>query len=148
MLENVRKDIWSLTLESPLPWVDERTQEHRFLVHIFLHFKNHYCSVLMPPTTKSITYDAHARPPESLRNLFKDWRKKSLEDVESAQNVLDPFEPDQGKVHFLPGRSYLRIDSDFINGTPQPDLLEVEEAKPHAFEVVALPGTQCFPDHT
>lgn len=37
----------------------------------------------------SVRHDAHARPPDRLRQLFKKWQKVSLEALSSSHDILD-----------------------------------------------------------
>lgn len=37
----------------------------------------------------SVNHDAHARPPDHVRGMFKKWQKTTLEDLDSDRGILD-----------------------------------------------------------
>lgn len=40
-----------------------------------------------------MVHDAHARPPEHMKALFKRWQKSSLDTVDQSADVLDLSDP-------------------------------------------------------
>ncbi len=94
-------------------------------------------------------HDAHAKPPDSMRNLFKDWRKRPLASIDAASDVIDPKQPSWDQItalpaSFIPGKEVVqRLEHDFVGATPihgLPHPSETLSSTPFAFEVKALPG--------
>ncbi|OAL27066.1 alkylated DNA repair protein AlkB [Fonsecaea nubica] len=99
-------------------------------------------------------YDAHARPPEHMRELFKLWRKRSAVEVEADQHIINPREPDVNRVSALPGSEVLGqadmeiLTADFLDNAIDIPATGAEDATlpPRiAFEVNGLPGLKVFP---
>ncbi|EXJ63249.1 hypothetical protein A1O7_03696 [Cladophialophora yegresii CBS 114405] len=96
-------------------------------------------------------HDPHARPPDSIRERFKELRKRPASELDADSHIIDPHDPDHTKVSSLPHAVPLNgfeqgtcsrdfgIDTDFFTCLG-------EEKLPHkAFEVNGLPGLQIFP---
>lgn len=58
-----------------------------------------------------MTHDAHAKPPDSVRELFKIWRQQSNSQSPLSNDLIDPYDPDPRKTSFLsleiPGQTEL-----------------------------------------
>ncbi len=95
------------------------------------------------------SHDAHAVPPGSMKDLFKQRRKQSLESIESDRGIIDPRDPDPASVTFLAPSDQIQkaalqdLELKFAKGTEAPDLLHIQDSllPGAAFEMSALPGT-------
>lgn len=95
-------------------------------------------------------YDAHDRPPNTIRDLFKDWRKRSLAAIESDQSIIDPYQQNKSKVTLLPPSDLPLKDTldhqilEFVGATETQALPQLPDNEPtlqSAFAVNTLPGT-------
>ena len=98
----------------------------------------------------SMVHDAHARPPEYIRELFKQWRKRPAAGIEDDQHIIDPRNPDVTSVSALPEPEILsQSDFDILltncvdsaSGDLTPGFREVTLPPRTAFEVNGLPGS-------
>lgn len=84
--------------------------------------------------------DAHARPPEALRALFKSLQKSSPVNIAECDNILDFEKPGSFEDHAQ--RSYHDVDrtelavgiASFLNESPS------EASRSEVYEVNASPG--------
>src|ERR1700743_2019489 len=85
--------------------------------------------------------DAHVRPPDSIREIFKTWRKLGTSQIDAAPDIIDPYNPDLLKVSWIhPSKeppSYLDATTDGIGTNPA---IPVESPAHPAFEIKGLPG--------
>lgn len=92
--------------------------------------------------------DAHARPPSSLRVLFKKWQKRSSECLTNDEAVLDTVTLDQSPVAeevFIPDTSLAKIKEGLENFNPVCSVLHrISDIR--CFELKSLPGAK--PSHT
>lgn len=90
--------------------------------------------------------DAHARPPASIRELFKEWRKRPVSQIESDLAFIDPNNPDPLKVTFVldfETRRSAELDafSNSFCGEANTAAFASQKSTPgRAFEVKGLPG--------
>ena len=92
-------------------------------------------------------HDAHARPPPSIRELFKQWRKQDVTAIQATQHLVDSRNPDSSRVSALPESEIPELfDLETITehlpslaDAPAPDHVDFEPRKP--FEINGLPGT-------
>ncbi|KIX10669.1 alkylated DNA repair protein AlkB [Rhinocladiella mackenziei CBS 650.93] len=99
-------------------------------------------------------HDVHARPPDSIRGLFKAWRKRPPQTVDDDRDIIDPSQPDASKVLFIQGATdhqghdLERLATSFLESTTVQDLAEppgtISPLRP-AFEIRVLPGLYVFP---
>ena len=95
------------------------------------------------------SHNAHALPPASMKDLFKQRRKQSLASIESDPGIIDPRDPDPASVTFLAPSDQIRktvlrdLELKFAKGAEAPDLLQPQDTllPEAAFEINALPGT-------
>ncbi|KAK6373959.1 hypothetical protein LTS17_007929 [Exophiala oligosperma] len=97
--------------------------------------------------------DAHARPPESMRDLFKIRRKQSLASIDADLEIVDPHNPRATAVSFLQAsdqceKSELAMfEREFAKGIALPHIsTPINDCWPlPAFEINTLPGLFVFP---
>ncbi|KIW10115.1 alkylated DNA repair protein AlkB [Exophiala spinifera] len=97
--------------------------------------------------------DAHARPPDSMRDLFKRRRKQSPASIDSDVEIIDPYNPKATPVTFLPASEQCphielaMLEQEFAKGITIARLsAHVCDRFPSpAFEINALPGLLVFP---
>ncbi|OAP56578.1 alkylated DNA repair protein AlkB [Fonsecaea erecta] len=98
--------------------------------------------------------DAHARPPEHMRELFKHWRKRPVADIGADQQIIDPRDPDVNRVSAMSefgvlGQSDVEIlTTDFLDNAANDPIPGVrrETLPPRvAFEVKGVSGLWVFP---
>ena len=98
--------------------------------------------------------DAHAKPPDSLRVLFKSLRILSAVEIETNPEVIDPYEQAPSKMRPLqgshaPGQSEQeRLFREFTRYSHTNDAVENGAASLPSgspFEVTSLPGTLASP---
>ncbi|KIX94329.1 uncharacterized protein Z520_10039 [Fonsecaea multimorphosa CBS 102226] len=101
-----------------------------------------------------MVHDARARPPEYLRELFKQWRNRPVAEIEADQQIIDPRTPEVNSVSALVESEVLsQSDFDFsisncLYSATDDLTLEVrgDTLPPRiAFEVNGLPGLWVFP---
>lgn len=88
--------------------------------------------------------DAHARPPSSLRALFKKWQKYSPECLTDTQEILDTITLDQSSVVkevFMSDESLANIREGVQNFSPECSTL-LQNSKARCFEIKSLPGAE------
>ncbi|KAL2429110.1 Alpha-ketoglutarate-dependent dioxygenase abh1 [Exophiala dermatitidis] len=98
-------------------------------------------------------HDAYARPPDSMRDLFKAWRKHSTSSL-TAPDLIDTLEPDRSKVVLLSDGegSSSRIqdleDEFTTSDSPGEQIHEIPNSiwtPGQPFEIHSLPGLYVFP---
>jgi hypothetical protein len=92
-------------------------------------------------------HDPHARPPESIRERFKELRKRPASQIDVELDIIDPYNPDHTKVSPLPDAelpdssgSAIRLGEFGIDPSLF-TLLGLESLPCKAFEINGLPGT-------
>jgi hypothetical protein len=78
-------------------------------------------------------HDAHSKSPDTIREQFKLWRKRSPSEILADPTLIDTSDPDSTRVTFLPALEISTEESGL--GSSRGRLLH----KP--FEVNDLPGT-------
>ncbi|KAJ9612647.1 hypothetical protein H2200_004244 [Cladophialophora chaetospira] len=95
-------------------------------------------------------HNAHARPPASIRELFKEWRKRPASEIRSDPTLIDPLSPDPMRVSFLLHSETPQVtDLDTVvrDFCGHANTTSVSPGSPpgRAFEIKGLPGLQVFP---
>ncbi|EXJ80132.1 hypothetical protein A1O1_08274 [Capronia coronata CBS 617.96] len=98
-------------------------------------------------------HDTHARPPDSLRNLFKAWRKCPADSLDSVPGLIDTWEPDERRVTVLPEWTAPKVaiedlEQDFtssLNRAQEPEIPPIDWTSLPPFEIKELPGLYVFP---
>jgi len=101
----------------------------------------------MPPHPR---HDAHAKPPESMRALFKKWQKSSVLDIDASDEIVDaakdalppeiqrltPADKDHAS-------SIAELMIDFaavVDSLDLPEILPATVSKQGAIEIKTIPG--------
>ncbi|KAK4941857.1 hypothetical protein LTR10_018333 [Elasticomyces elasticus] len=100
-----------------------------------------------------MVHDAHARPPEALRELFKQRRKQCLASIEADHGIIDPHNPDTDSTSLLtPSKRFQHVDVERLERTFACDALRYNlplapfvDKPMGAFVVKALPGLYILP---
>ena len=95
-----------------------------------------------------MVHDAHARPPDALRELFKQRRKQCLASIDADHGVIDSHTSDAVPTSLLSqSKQFQHVDFKRLERIYANDVLEydlslasVVDAPDRAFEVNALPG--------
>ncbi|KIW71756.1 alkylated DNA repair protein AlkB [Phialophora macrospora] len=96
-------------------------------------------------------HDPHARPPDLIRERFKELRKLPASQIDARLDIVDPHNPDHTQVSALPdpelpGSSEQGFWSKEFGIDPSVfTRLGVESLTHKAFEINGLPGLQVFP---
>lgn len=97
-------------------------------------------------------HDANAQPPDSLRVLFKQWQRTSVEDISKSSDILDLNQVGSmnrvSKLQAFAGREAAIQEAvrNFLASQPldrEPVRLAELSIPEEAFEVDALPGQWC-----
>lgn len=99
------------------------------------------------PQVSSIMHDPHVRPPSSVRDLFKEWRKRPATQIASDPTLIDPRNPDLTRVSSLL-QSVADETADLENASRNfcqhlnAEFITISDTPPgRPFEVNGLPGT-------
>ncbi|KAI1626550.1 alkylated DNA repair protein alkB 1 [Exophiala viscosa] len=100
-----------------------------------------------------MVHDAHARPPDALRELFKQRRKQCLASIDAEHGIIDPQRPGADSTSLLSPPTQFQhgeikcLERIYANDVLGYDLslAPVVEAPNDGFEVNALPGLYVLP---
>ncbi|EXJ86328.1 hypothetical protein A1O3_03279 [Capronia epimyces CBS 606.96] len=99
-------------------------------------------------------HDAYAKPPDSVKGLFKAWRKCSAASLDQHPEIIDTCEPDASRVTLLsdrevPRRGTIReleqVFATYVDRDELAGLSSICSTPGDPFEVKALPGLYVFP---
>ncbi len=89
-----------------------------------------------------IMHDPLTKPPDSMRELFKEWRRRPVSQIEADINFLDPHNPDPTRVRSLPESEHaesVELTKSFCDDVILTSM-SIETPPRRAFEVNGLPG--------
>lgn len=91
-----------------------------------------------------IMHDAHAKPPDSIRELFKTWRQQSIVQSPLSNDLIDPYDPDPKKTSPLgleaSGETELETMTNALFDDLDFSALPDADSPRGAFSIDGLPG--------
>ena len=110
-----------------------------------LHYFQNSSRLTRRHSSHAMSLDAHSRPPESLRHLFKRWQKSSFSEIENSDQVLDHSRPNSlspdrvRRIAWRPADDLTNAYNKFLNTRSDLDS-PLAESWPLPYEIKALPG--------